>query len=63
VECACSPLHHVCEGGIDFVWSACLKGFNLNPEHASRSLQFLQLLICLRIVRIYDDGDNCGSWH
>src|SRR5262249_47313470 len=63
VERASSPLHHVCEGGIDFVWSARLKGFNLDPECASRSLQFLQLLICLRIVRIYNDGDNRGSWH
>src|SRR5262249_47257347 len=63
MERACSPLHHVCEGGIDFVWGARLKDFNLNAECASRSLQFLQLLICLRVVRIYDDSDNRGSWH
>jgi hypothetical protein len=62
-KCACSPPNQVCESGIDFAWTARFEGLNLNPESASRSLQFLQLLSCLRIVWIYDDGDKRDVWH
>jgi hypothetical protein len=53
----------LCEGGIDFAWTARLKSFNLHPERASSSLQLLQLPICLRVVRIYDDRDDRSVWH
>jgi hypothetical protein len=50
VERAYSMLNQLCEGGIDFAWTARLKSFNLHSERAS-------------FVRIYDDRDDRSVWY